>query len=153
MKCLLLVVLLRRGYEKAVELLEQDSLLDMPKDKGAENKLKAAHTDIESTLTQALGFKKNDQTGDYIIDKTILGEAPFVSKGEARRIVQQAKDDLTILTNELIRQNVELVNNPENSCQLFLSIIIVNTFMKENFKTDGGKYFVGDYLMGAEGRA
>lgn len=143
--------LTEEGHKKAVALLEQDSLLDMPEDKGAERKLKAAHTDIETTLTQALGFKKNDQTGDYIIDKTILGEAPFVSKGEAKRIVQQAKDDLTILTNELIRQNPELVNNPQRLSSELNSL--VNSFMKENFKTEGGKYFVGDYLKGTEGRA
>ncbi len=139
------------GLKKGYDLLEQDSLLDMPEDKGAERKLKAAHKEIEATLTQALGFKKNDQTGDYIIDKEILGEAPFVSKGEAKRIVQQAQDDLTVLTNELIRQNPDLASSPQKLSAELNSL--VNNFMKENFKTEGGKYFVGDYLMGNDGRA
>ena len=141
--------LTEEGRDAAAQRLEVDSLSEMPKDKGVKRTLTSYHEDIENQLSIGLGYKKNEY-GEYIYN-TIEGEKPFTTKGELGIIAQRAKDDLTILTNSFLRQNPGLSETEKSRGLLQLR----NDFIKENFQTQGGKYYIQDYLdqqRGAKGK-
>lgn len=132
------------GYDDAAPLLEQTKYYNMPKDEGVKRKLTATHKAVADDLLRAAGFKRS-ATGELVIDPT-MGDTSFATRAEMRRIVQQAQDDLTYLTNEFIAQNPGIENKPRELSAAILDLH--NNWLVENLQTPGGKFYIQDILDG-----
>ena len=138
------------GVKKGKELLGDRSLSNMPKDDISKNSIKAARKSASDLFLRGVGLRKDPQTGDITIDSA-FGENGPVSVEDANRLATQIEAELLIESNRMLKLNPALLEPGNESERIARLREVEQTWVKENLKTEGGKFYVGDFLAGEKG--
>jgi len=135
------------GAKKGKELLADRSLSKMPKDDVSKTSIKAAQKSAGDLFLRGVGYQKDSLTGDITIDSD-FGEEGIVSPEDADRLATQIKNELLIESNRMLRLNPELLKPGNESERMKRLREVEQTWVKDNLKSEGGKFYVGDFLAG-----
>ena len=135
------------GVKKGKEQLADRSLSKMPKDDVSKTSIKAAQKSAGDLFLRGVGYQKDPLTGDITIDSK-FGEEGIVSPEDADRLATQIKNELLIESNRMLRLNPELLKPGNESERMKRLREVEQTWVKDNLKSEGGKFYVGDFLAG-----
>ena len=128
------------GYNSAKSALGEVNAVKPPKDPLISKQLDGYADRFDSDFLQAVGLRKNID-GSLAIDPA-FGDTQVVTKGQAEIIMEQARTDLTRLTNQIVSDNRDL------SGQKLSEVVYKaqNEWFRNNVVTEGGKYYLGDLV-------
>ena len=135
------------GVKKGKELLGDRSLSNMPKDDISKTSIKAAQKSAGDLFLRGVGYQKDPLTNNITIDSD-FGEEGIVSPEDADRLATQIKNELLIESNRMLRLNPELLKPGNESERMKRLREVEQTWVKDNLESEGGKFYVGDFLAG-----
>jgi len=128
----------KAGYDSAKSALKAVGSTQPPSDPLVKEQLKAVGDRFDSAFLTAVGLRKN-LDGSLAVDPSFK-DTQVVTKGQAEVLMNQARTDLTRLTNEVLSQSAGL-SSQQVSAKLYTA---QNEWFRTNVETPGGKYFIGD---------